>query len=337
MGVSMRKYRSKLARSLLFLLNSYGFALSLLILLWFFTGERLFFVNVFISVTPAIFYALPFALFLAILLKSRRSIYFLLIPSVICFVWYAPRFLPRSIENAQGQELVLLSYNLYAGNHNYSSLDTILSEADADIVSLQEVNWETANWLEATWTDEYPYYVRYVRQHGMSQYTGRFLLSRYPITDYEIVNSVGIDTKLYIRAELDVLGQALTVYNIHMPPPSYRYFNTFNRSESVTRLLTAAKNDETVILMGDFNMTDQSEDYRRMSSAYQDVFVESATGLGTSFPNGRRYFDALPFLPSMIRIDYMFLSEDFAPQESRVLREGASDHFPLWARVILED
>jgi endonuclease/exonuclease/phosphatase family metal-dependent hydrolase len=333
----MQKYRSKLARGLLFLFNSYGFALSLLILLWFFTGERLFFVNVFISLTPAIFYILPFALFLAILLRSRKSIFFMLIPSLICFVWYAPRFLPRSIENAKGQELVLLSYNLYAGNHNYGLLDTILSEADADIVSLQEVNWETANFLETNWTDEYPYFVRYVRQHGMSQYSGRFLLSRYPITDYEIVNSVGIDTKLYIRAELDVLGQALTVYNIHMPPPSYRYFNTVNRSESVTRLLNAAKNDETVIMMGDFNMTDLSEDYRRMSNGYQDVFVESATGLGTSFPNGRRFTNALPFLPSMIRIDYMFLSEDFAPQESRVLREGASDHFPLWARVILED
>jgi vancomycin resistance protein VanJ len=332
----MVKYRSRLESIFIACLNSYGFILSLLLLLWFFTGEQFFFVNLFVSITPAIFYALPFALFLAIALKSRRAMLFLIIPTLVCTLLYAPRFLPRSIEQADGRELVLLTYNLYAGNHNYAALDTILRDANADIVSLQEVNWETANWLEAEWKTAYPYTVRYALRHGMSQYTGRFLLSRYPITNYEIVDSP-INTKLYIRAELDLLGRELTVYNIHMPPPDYRGFDTSDRSESISRVLNAAQGDSPVILMGDFNMTDQSEDYRRMSSQYQDAFVETSVGLGTSFPNGRRFHEGLSFLPPMIRIDYIFLSEEFAPQATRVLREGASDHFPLLSRVILED
>jgi vancomycin resistance protein VanJ len=332
----MVKDRSRLENFFIVCLNGYGFVLSLLLLIWFFTGEKYSFVNLFVSITPAIFYALPFVLFLAIILKSRASIVFLLIPTVFCAMLYVPRFLPRSIENAEGQELTLLSYNLYARNHNYEALDAILREANADIVSLQEVNWETANWLETEWTSTYPYTVRYTLERGESQYSGRFLLSRYPISDYEIVDSP-VHTKLYIRAELDVLGQELTVYNIHMPAPDYRGFYTRSRSRSVTRVLKAAQEYRPVILMGDFNMTDQSEDYRRMSSNYQDAFLETSAGLGTSFPNGRRFHNLLGFLPSMIRIDYIFLSAEFAPQESRVLHEGASDHFPLWARVILKD
>ena len=99
----MVKYRSRLESLLLFCLKSYGLILSVLLVLWFFTGERLFFVNIFVSVSPAIFYALPFVLFVAIILKSRRSLLFLLIPSLVCLLWYVPRFVPRNIEKADGQ------------------------------------------------------------------------------------------------------------------------------------------------------------------------------------------------------------------------------------------
>ena len=41
-------------------------------------------------------------------------------------------------------------------------------------------------------------------------------------------------------------------------------------------------------------------------------------------------------MPSFIRIDYTFVGGAIAPQSARVIREGVSDHYPLYAEVVLE-
>lgn len=333
----MAKHRPRIINLLLLFLDGCGIAMSLLIILWLTTGEKLFFVNLFVNIQPAVYYALPFALFLVILLRSYRSLLFLAIPIIAFIFLYAPRFLPSPIEAAEGQELVLLSYNLQAGNHAYAVLDGIITRADADIISFQEVNRDMVDYLTTEWGDEYPHVLHYSSPYDTYEYTGRFFMSRFPILSYEMTRAPRITHLMYIRAELEISGESVVVYNVHLPSPRYTpVFDTSVRSASMTAMLERANEDSPVIFMGDFNMTDQTNDYHRISSRYQDSFALTSSGLGTSWPNARFANPLLGFLPAFIRIDYIFLSEEFAPQETRVLREGASDHFPLWARIILK-
>lgn len=323
----MGKHRSMLVNIILYLITAYGLILSALIILWLITGERIFFVNIFVNTSPAVYYPLPFVLFLAILLREPRTFSFLLIPTIAVFYIYVPRFMPRTIESVRGEEIVLLTYNLQADNRSYEVLDGVLRRADADIVSLEEVNTDMADWLATNWSNEYPYFLTYSNERDISQYSGRYFMSRYPITGYEMVAYLGRLT--FIRAELDVSGQSLVVYNVHLPPPRYSpIFDTINRGGALTVLLERTSQDSSVILMGDFNMTDQTRDYQRLAAQYQDSFLTTSTGLGTSWPNARYANEALSFMPSLIRIDYIWLTENIVPQETRVLREGFLTIFP---------
>ncbi|MEO1290939.1 MAG: hypothetical protein AAFV93_24650, partial [Chloroflexota bacterium] len=138
----MLKNRSRLQRIALIFADMLGLYLSLLLILWFITDEWLFFVNMFVSLMPGIFYLIPAGLIIALWLHSKHTVILLLLP-IITFCWlYIPAWIPRSVESIDGTRLSLLSYNLRASNTNTDALDELLAKTDADIVSLQEVSVE---------------------------------------------------------------------------------------------------------------------------------------------------------------------------------------------------
>jgi endonuclease/exonuclease/phosphatase family metal-dependent hydrolase len=90
------------------------------------------------------------------------------------------------------------------------------------------------------------------------------------------------------------------------------------------------------IAAGDFNLTDQTEHYARITDVMRDAHREAGWGFAPTFPNlSRSTYDVeFPFrlLPPMIRIDYIFHEPQFRTVESRVLpNTGASDHYPVYA------
>ena len=87
---------------------------------------------------------------------------------------------------------------------------------------------------------------------------------------------------------------------------------------------------DVVLIAGDFNITDQSADYQRITVVYDDSYKQVGYGMGTTFPAH------IPFLPSLLRIDYVFHSEDFTPLQADVLySSGGSDHRPLVVELAL--
>lgn len=346
----MTEKKSIFQRAFLIVADMYGLYISLLLIIWLFTGEEFFFTNIFVSTMPSIFYGIPIILFIALWQRSLRTILFLILPVLGFIILYSTRFLPRDVPQANGIELSLLTYNLRASNTNTSELDSILIEADADIVTLQEVSFEIGEWVETAWTDEYPYQIRFTIEDetpdytgalpllasDISQYAGRMTLSRYPIEDYDIVPS-SIKTTLYVRSEININGRIISIYNVHLPPPlPINIFSTEVRHDGLVEILEVTRANEDVILMGDFNMTDQSEDYHLVTKQYTDVFTTTSSGLGTTWANGNNLSSALFFMPSFIRIDYMFVGDAITPQYAQVIREGVSDHYPLYTTVILE-
>lgn len=317
--------------------DMYAFYLSLLIILWLATGERFFFVNIFVSLVPGIFYFLPVVLLIAIIRQRRFTFACLVIPVITFFIWYGNIFLPKSTETTEGFPLTVLAYNLRQDNENYAELKAILQEAAADMVSLEEVNRNMIPQIEEEWSASYPYRISFIKEESIWDYSGRVLLSRYPITDYEYnFSELGMIT--FIHANIKIGERELAVYNVHLSPPlPIDVFSTQSRSQGMNRLLASAAKHDTVLMMGDFNMSDRSGDYQHISNLYQDVFRQSERGFGTTFPNGKSWNSALIFVPSLIRIDYVFTSADISPIEAHVIRQGVSDHFPLWAKLSLSD
>jgi endonuclease/exonuclease/phosphatase family metal-dependent hydrolase len=77
-----------------------------------------------------------------------------------------------------------------------------------------------------------------------------------------------------------------------------------------------------VIVTGDFNDTPQSFTYRNIRKGLNDSFGRAGRGFGRSHSD-------LPFL----RIDYVLLSPDFDVNRYELIRNDASDHFPVLATL----
>ncbi len=110
-----------------------------------------------------------------------------------------------------------------------------------------------------------------------------------------------------------------------------------HRAEVDEILRRATQDEGAVIIAGDFNMTDQADDYRRLVQQYSDTYREVGWGLGLTFPDCS-YACAVPVNASLLklvgrplaRIDFIFHSADLQPLSARVWpTSGGSDHRPV--------
>ncbi len=94
------------------------------------------------------------------------------------------------------------------------------------------------------------------------------------------------------------------------------------------------KVDGPVVLLGDFNLTDQTDQYRRITGSLRDAHRAAGWGFGHTFPaHGRIY--VLPIPVPLIRIDYVFYSPGLAAIETHLGENAGSDHRPVIATLTL--
>lgn len=332
--------RRWLSRALTVLATAYGAMMMVIFLLRLLVGERWMVVTLLISglhllLMPSLV-VLP-----ACLLTRRWRLALLVAPPFLLFVTsYAVFFLPRAVTAApDAKTITLLTYNLHAEERLLEPMVEVIRGADADIVALQEMSGAAAKRFEAELAAAYPYRAL----HPVSSpYHGRGILSRYPIVDdYAWPEEYPIPVRLE-RAELDIDGVPLTLYNMHAPPSYPIFGESYDirpRAQQIADMLAlAAEDSSAVILMGDFNITDQDENYQRITAHFSDTYREVGWGLGFTNPdwshdNSR---EGPAFIPLYTRIDYIFHNSDLQALEARVWpTSGGSDHRPVFARLAL--
>ncbi len=281
---------------------------------------------------------MPALILLPVCLLARRvRLSLLMLPACLTFISvYGIMFIPRSVsvpENAP--EISFLTYNLQAEEALLDPMVQNIRDAQADIVALQEMSQAAAERFEAEFAESYPY--RALHPEADNPYHGRGILSRYPITeDYAWPVEYPIPIRLQ-RAEIDLDGTLLTLYNMHAPP-QYPIFNApydvQPRKKQIADLLSmAGEDDGAVVLLGDFNTTDLDENYARITAQFTDSFREIGWGLGFTNPdwwhdNPRK---GPSFIPMYHRIDYVFHNDSFQAVEARVWSlSGGSDHRPVY-------
>jgi len=321
-----------------------------LIGLWFilrlFWGDQFWWLALMNVFAPHLF--LPLLLFGPLCLGTRRLMGYLgLMPPLVIFLWlYGALFLPGwPAKIADDVPLTIMSFNIWGGSRSGETARVILDNGVPDLVAIQELQPWMADVLLEEVGEFYPYHIfdTYWRSNGIG------ILSRYPLTE------LSSQLLFYPAWEIQIVevmarNRAITVYNIHPHSSnvidylgveySQQLFDRIKQSfQTRQRLIQQLMADirtrpGPVIVVGDFNSTDQSEVYTLLSSQLTDAHQAAGWGFGHTFPAYSGRFRRVPIPPRQIRIDMIFYSAHFVALQSWVSPSaGESDHLPVLAKI----
>jgi len=271
---------------------------------------------------------LPALVLLPLMLLLRAwAIAGLLLPSVLLFLgFYGGQFWPGRQASPQASDLSALTYNLYAMNSDYARSAALIAEQNAAIVALQELGQSASYALTARLNRLYPHQALYPRPPGYST-QGMGLLSKHPILEKEFWQYDWLPIPLaYMRVVLDVQGRRLVVYNAHPTHPGmsgHGFFDDSLRDREIRELMARirAEGPGDLLLLGDFNLPDQSDDYQQITATLRDSYREVGWGMGWTYPA------TLPIL----RLDYGFYQGNLQATQAQLMPHGGgSDHRPVF-------
>lgn len=345
-----RTYGHVLRRLVALFTGAYALGLLIFLLLRLVLGDGLWWLALLGNFTPWYFAALVVLLPLALLSRAKRPALMLLPLAVLGLIWFGRLYLPKAQADAgDAPTLHVISFNVWGDNQNLTDVEDWLREMQADVVLTQEVPPAWAGATVEALSDLYPY------QANMSvdmRYWGNNTWSRLPILEVENFDLEGDGTPSHSRIVIEVGGQEVAIYNIHLLLPmsdtaqfrvpidnpflnmALKYDDTV-RDEQIARLIERI-NQETLPYMvaGDFNMSDQSLVYNELAAVMHDSFREAGTGLGTSWFHAQRF--GLPSLiPPLVRIDYIWHSAEFRAISAALGPYLGSDHLPVYATLAL--
>jgi endonuclease/exonuclease/phosphatase family metal-dependent hydrolase len=328
-----------MARVLKGLLAFYLLLLTLYVILRFTVGDGFWWLSLLNTFAFLLFVPLPLALLGAWLQKTHWLRWFSIALLAVALVWFGQYFLPKSPRNAQGETIKVLTYNMQAKDEG---LESFLQNTQPDIVFLQEISSALAS--SESMNELYPY------QFAQPEQWGNKVLSKYPILKAEDLQGFG--SSLPQRLELDVNGKTIAVYNIHLTWPignprlNVRFlpgfiakaisgFDDSQRNAQIDLLIDHLEKEPLPYLVaGDFNVSQYSATYGKLSRIAGDSFRESATGFGNTWP---ATMQSGLNLPPLLRLDYVWHSVHFSPQTAKREKALAGDHFPLTVNLVLED
>lgn len=297
-----------------------------------------------------LFIPLPVLFVLALLARSRLAFLRLLPVLVMLLVWIGPRFIPKPVVSANGEQTIhLMSLNVWGNQHDFSRTEKWLRENPVDILALVEVSPTYAAEKMNELQDLYPYQSN---QQDETRWGDNFTLSRYPIVSTEYIDLGVPDMPAPVRTVIDVKGTQIALYTVHLAWPVddeaitakglafYTQvalaFDDTVRNQQIDNLISRLKSESLpYVLAGDFNTSDFSATYNKLAGAMHDSFAEGGIGLGGSWPVAQAR--GLPsWLPPLIRIDYIWHSDGLRTVRSWQGAETGSDHLPLLADLALE-
>ncbi|MCX6646385.1 MAG: endonuclease/exonuclease/phosphatase family protein [bacterium] len=174
----------------------------------------------------------------------------------------------------------------------------------------------------------YPYRALYP-----ADVAGTGIISKFPISNEDFF----LLTPGYLyhtMATVDIDGTPLTIISAHPPPPfsisEFQYKSS--RYEEISKLIAMIPVGQPTLIMGDFNMTDQTLVYRLLVEAgLRDTWRETGWGLGYTWPLRLRGI-SLPF--PVMRIDLIWHTNDFQAVSAWVGPKTESDHLPVIADLV---
>jgi endonuclease/exonuclease/phosphatase (EEP) superfamily protein YafD len=236
----------------------------------------------------------------------------------------------RPPEPATGPHFALMTYNVnWGGPRPELAVEVILRERP-DIICLQETNAQWEKYLRAALSREYRY-MSFRDSVGRAG-GGLGFLSKAPGSEVAYIPS---DTGWFdgwIMNFQTAVGK-IQVLNVHLRPPvSDRgswvsgYLSTDDdREREIRRFYAQRRKDVPIIIAGDFNDGEGSGVLRWLE----------AQGMRNALPQFDRYTPTWEWRVSALtlrrRMDHIVYPSSIHCYQARVLKVGASDHYPVVA------
>ena len=149
------------------------------------------------------------------------------------------------------------------------------------------------------------------------------ILSRWPVEALPLAD--GLPEDRIMRAALDVDGERVIVYVVHLFNPTHE--TTFDAQQRLLDQLVGAMDAETdpVIVAGDLNLSDRSEGYRMLDDHFADA-MRTGWWAGSTYRHG--LWRAL-----LLRIDQILVPLDWCTADAETFRVPGSDHMGVQATV----
>ena len=271
---------------------------------------------------------------IALFTRNRQLVLVQFLLVMIGVLWLGGRQVrPMLVDTLVADDVLsVLTFNVFPDNEQLdTALQTIL-EYNADIVLLQEARGDITPMLDA-----YEYSYLQVMDAGCEH----GIFSRFPLKDSGLVDLAGMKNQ---RAEVLLPDDTnIALYNLHLYMPLnenedqfllLRYDET-RRNQQIQELLDLVASETIpVIVGGDFNMSEYSLIYNDLNAVMRDAYRETNYTFGFTFPAGA--FEELgDYLPPILRLDYLWTSDDLTPIRAALGTPLGSDHLPLIAEIAL--
>jgi len=237
-------------------------------------------------------------------------------------------------DDPDGRRFRVMTFNIQSGRHGLDRIAEIIREQDPEVVALQEVDQDTQRskglhqareLARRTGLTHYAYFPA-TKLHGGNY--GVALISKHPIVGqsrYQLPTLGDMERRMLAHAVLDVEGQEISVYVTHLSNLPLWEKVRMNQARLIARVMS--RDPRPQLLMGDLNDAPDSATLLYLRKNLTCAFSARGEGPSATYP--------MPaFLPDL-RLDYVLASPQLAPLRSWVVRQKASDHFPVMAEFAL--
>ena len=331
---------------LIFVVNSLmAFALLLSYVLPYMAPKQFAFLSVLSLTVPALIIVnILFAVYW--LLKVKRQLILSLLVLVIGYNHVFSLYKFSSSKNVDdSQNISIMNYNVRLFNafdwikdaNVKQNISSFIAEKQPDILCIQEYRPDDKINLDR--------YYRYEQLSGKKVKNGQAIFTKFPIIKSGSIefpetsnNAIyadvvkGIDTIRIYNVHLQSLGIDPTVEKLANEDSENlfkRVSTTFKMQQFQTELFLKHKKQCSykMIICGDFNNTAYSYVYKEIKGNLKDAFKEAGNGFGRTFD--------FKFFP--VRIDFVLVDENFEVNSFKTYDVKLSDHYPVMAKVKLQN
>ena len=218
----------------------------------------------------------------------------------------------------------------------YKDIVKYITKENPDILGVQELTRKGKRYLKTKLKD---YNIIGKRRHSIiltNEYNCLLIKKDFKIDEYQTYSLSDKITKLGRKTKEDNFPRICTLAHIEKDNIKYFVINTHmdnSSKENKERLLNIFKSiieknkreDELIIIMGDFNMSLKNKNLVKFSCEYIDPFKDNQTSS----------FTRLPDLPSL---DHIFLDKKFTYKNENINTLAnkdsyKSDHYPLCCEI----
>ena len=215
----------------------------------------------------------------------------------------------------------IISANLWCYNPWQKKAIAKLWQLNADILVLQEVKPSLVNWLREYALQRNFTFIQVATNKQMTL----CILSRFPISHSEIIDSENFAGRPQIKVELD---SGITVFGLHlMAPITLKKSALRNRQlEQLAKLINQETNP--VIAIGDFNTDIKESVFNKLMAQ-----TNNCSHGRDSFPGRKSWLSVFP----LFAIDHLIFTDHFHLASFVVGKLIWSDHLPIIADISLRN